>query len=56
MSDMANSDLEKYAKALDKSVEFSFTILVHFDISQRHHEVPRLKDGRSQRYDEASME
>ena len=24
MSDMANSDLEKYAKALDKSVVFSF--------------------------------
>ena len=30
MSDMANSDLEKYAKALDKSVVFSFTAIFFF--------------------------
>jgi hypothetical protein len=55
MSDMANSDLEKYAKALDKSVLRVAPIIV-LTCLQRDYEVPRAKDGGSQRYHEAPLE
>jgi len=57
MSDMANNDLEKYAKALDKYETCSIlrtgglTILLQCD-----HEVSLVKDGRGERYHETPLE
>lgn len=59
MSDMANNDLEKYAKALDK-YEMSFFFFVWMlgltRGYQRDHEVSFSEDGRGKRYYEAPLE
>ena len=48
MSDMANNDLEKYAKALDKYV-FGYIVLTHgFTLFQCDHEVSFVEDGRGE--------
>jgi hypothetical protein len=56
MSDMANSDLEKYAKALDKLVDRSTVVWQATDNPQCDHEVPWSQNGGSERYDETFVE
>ena len=57
MSDMANNDLEKYAKALDK---YEICLFVWASgltrLHQRDHEVPFVEDGRGERYHETPLE
>lgn len=47
IADMANNDLEKYAKALDKYVVLPSS-RQHLTFLQCHHEVPLVEDGGSQ--------
>jgi hypothetical protein len=57
LSDMANNDLEKYAKALDKYIYLSVEVIpVLTPVFKCYHEVSHTKDGGSKRYHAPSME
>jgi hypothetical protein len=55
---MANTDLEKYAKALDRWALDLAWLAAHADPHTKkcHHEVPWPENGGSERHDEASLE
>lgn len=53
---MANNDLEKYAKALDKYVLLVWLTVMLNQPPQCHHEVPHAQDGGSERRYETLME
>lgn len=57
LSEMANNDLEKYAKAIDRYVKallcFQQKMLIRY---QCHYEIPFIEDGGSERHHAALVE